>query len=71
MVGCELMTDDGRPDAARVAAVAAHCRDEGRLLLMNAGTDGNVLRWMPPLVVSEAEIGSALDAFGAALRATA
>src|SRR6478752_3178073 len=71
MVGCELMTDDGRPDAARVAAVAAHCRDEGRLLLMNAGTDGNVLRWMPPLVVSEAEIGSALDAFGAALAATA
>src|SRR5689334_5505111 len=71
MVGCELMTDDGRPDAARVAAVAAHCRDEGRLLLMNAGTDGNVLRWMPPLVVSEAEIGAALDAFGAALAATA
>src|SRR6478672_300606 len=71
MVGCELMTDDGAPDAARVAAVAAHCRDEGRLLLMNAGTDGNVLRWMPPLVVSEAEIGSALDAFGAALAATA
>jgi 4-aminobutyrate aminotransferase len=71
MVGCELLTDTGAPDAARVAAVAAHCRDEGRLLLMNAGTDGNVLRWMPPLVVSEAEIGSALDAFGAALAATA
>jgi 4-aminobutyrate aminotransferase-like enzyme len=71
MVGCELMTADGAPDAARVAAVAAHCRDEGRLLLMNAGTDGNVLRWMPPLVVSETEIGHALDAFGAALAATA
>jgi 4-aminobutyrate aminotransferase len=70
MVGCELLTPDGMPDAARVAAVAAHCRDEGRLLLMNAGTDGNVLRWMPPLVVSEAEIGHALDAFGAALAAT-
>jgi 4-aminobutyrate aminotransferase len=70
MVGCELMTADGAPDAARVAAVAAHCRDEGRVLLMNAGTAGNVLRWMPPLVVTEAEIDRGLDAFGAALAAT-
>ncbi len=71
MVGCELLTTHGEPDAARVAAVAAHCRDEGRLLLMNAGTAGNVLRWMPPLVVTEAEIDRGLDAFGAALAATA
>lgn len=70
MVGIELMTTDGQPDAARVAAVAAHCRDEGHLLLMNAGTAGNVLRWMPPLVVSEAEIDRALEAFAAALAAT-
>src|SRR6478736_120173 len=40
MVGCELMTADGRPDAARTAEVIAHCKDEGRLLLMNAGTGG-------------------------------
>ncbi len=33
---------------------------EGRLLLMNAGTYGNVLRWMPPLVVTEDEISIAL-----------
>ena len=71
MVGCELLTAHGTPDAARVAAVAAHCRHEGRLLLMNAGTAGNVLRWMPPLVVSESEIDRALDAFAAALAATA
>jgi 4-aminobutyrate aminotransferase-like enzyme len=71
MVGCELLTQDGAPDASRVAAVAAHCRDEGRVLLMNAGTSGNVLRWMPPLVVTEAEIDRGLDAFGAALADTA
>jgi 4-aminobutyrate aminotransferase len=71
MVGTEFVDADGGPDAARVAAVAAHCRTEGRLLLMNAGTAGNVLRWMPPLVVSEAEIDQALAAFGTALSATA
>ena len=38
---------------------------------MNAGTSGTVLRWMPPLVVTDDEIGEALQAFGAALKATA
>lgn len=70
MVGCELVDASGAPDAARVAAVTAHCRDHGRLLLMNAGTAGNVLRWMPPLVVSESEIDQALAAFAASLSAT-
>jgi 4-aminobutyrate aminotransferase len=71
MVGCELVDATGAPDAARVAAVTAHCRDHGHLLLMNAGTAGNVARWMPPLVVGEAEIDQALAAFAAALAATA
>ena len=38
---------------------------------MNAGTAGNVLRWMPPLVVSAAEIDQGLAAFTAALESTA
>jgi 4-aminobutyrate aminotransferase len=37
---------------------------------MNAGTFGTVIRWMPPLVVNEAEIDTALAAFGKALAAT-
>ena len=35
---------------------------------MSAGTDGTVLRWMPPLVVSAPEIDEALAAFAAALK---
>ena len=38
---------------------------------MNAGTAGTTLRWMPPLVVDEAEIDLALAAFAAALKTTA
>lgn len=60
----------GAPDAGRVAAIQAHALREGHLILMNAGTHSNVLRWMPPLVVTEAEIAAALAAFGAALKAT-
>jgi 4-aminobutyrate aminotransferase len=71
MVGCELLDEQGQPLATRVGALLAHCMQEGRLLLMSAGTDGNVIRWMPPLVVSEAEIDAALEAFAKALAATA
>jgi 4-aminobutyrate aminotransferase-like enzyme len=38
---------------------------------MNAGTYGNILRWMPPLVVTEEEVALGLKAFGEALDATA
>jgi 4-aminobutyrate aminotransferase-like enzyme len=38
---------------------------------MNAGTYGNVIRFMPPLVVTEAEMEMALTAVGKAVAATA
>lgn len=58
-------------DAARVSAITKHCLEEGHLILMNAGTYGRSLRWMPPLVVNEREVDLALAAFSAALKATA
>jgi len=64
MVACQL------GDAARVPRLLRHCLEEGRLILMNAGTFGDAIRWMPPLVVSEAEVDTALDAFAKALAAT-
>jgi 4-aminobutyrate aminotransferase len=69
--GVGLMVATVFDDPARVAAVMRHCLIEGRLVLMSAGTDGTVLRWMPPLVVTAAEIDEALQCFGAALKATA
>ena len=65
MVGVEF------DDPARVSATIAHCLQHGRLILMNAGTYGRCIRWMPPLVVSEEEIDLALTAFRCALEATA
>jgi 4-aminobutyrate aminotransferase len=64
MVACQLA------DAARVPRLQEHCLAEGRLILMNAGTFGDAIRWMPPLVVSEAEVDRALEAFAKALAAT-
>ncbi len=69
--GPGLMVGTEFSDPARVAAIQRHCLDDGHLILMNAGTYGACLRWMPPLVVDEAEIAEALAAFEAALKATA
>ncbi len=40
------------PDAARTAAVAHACHEAG-LLVLTCGTYGNVLRFLPPLVIDE------------------
>jgi 4-aminobutyrate aminotransferase-like enzyme len=68
--GPGLMVAVSFEDAARVPAVLDHCLRDGRLILMNAGTHGKVVRWMPPLVVNAAEIDEAVSAFGNALKAT-
>jgi len=69
--GLGLMVGVQLDDAARAAALQMHCVREGRLLLMNAGTDGTTLRWMPPLTVSADEIDLGLAAFGRAFETLA
>ena len=54
----------------RVPAVLQRCLEDGHLVLMSAGTYSQVVRFMPPLVVSEAEIDQALRVFEKALEAT-
>ncbi len=61
--GPGLMVATQFTDPGRVAAVITHCLRNGKLIIMNAGTYGNVIRWMPPLVTTEAEIDMALAAF--------
>ncbi|HEV7862862.1 MAG TPA: aminotransferase class III-fold pyridoxal phosphate-dependent enzyme, partial [Acidimicrobiia bacterium] len=60
----------GLPDTARVSAILGRCLTEGHLILMSAGTYSQAIRFMPPLVVSEAEIDEGLRAFEKALEAT-
>ena len=55
------------PDAAAARAVAAHCHAEGVLLLV-CGTHGNVIRLLPPLVITAALLDDALDVVERAVR---
>jgi 4-aminobutyrate aminotransferase len=69
--GPGLMVGASFENAAIVGPVLDHCLREGRVILMNAGTDGNIVRWMPPLIVTAGEIDEAVGAFANALKACA
>ena len=40
------------PDAELTARVAKACHEQG-VLILTCGTDGNVIRLLPPLVISD------------------
>jgi 4-aminobutyrate aminotransferase len=67
MVGVEIMNGD-QPDSALPGKILkeVYARD---LMLLSCGLRKNVLRWIPPLVVTEAEIERGLSIFAEALAA--
>ena len=70
MVGCEFLAPATRePDAALAKKVAAHALREGKLILLTCGPYANTIRWIPPLIVTEAQIAEALHTFEKALAA--
>lgn len=66
MIGVEFCDADGRPDAALTAAVQRNSVDEG-LLLLTCGTDANVVRFIPPLIVDAAQVLAGAAMFARAL----
>ena len=70
MIGVEFVRDRAtrEPDGATCEAIRALCADAG-LLILSCGTEHNVIRWIPPLDVTTAEIGQALAIFRSVLRA--
>ena len=69
MVAAELVRGPGKtPNPDALNAIVGYARDRG-VLLLKAGTYGNVLRFLPPLVMPEEMLGDALgvvaDAFAA------
>ena len=56
------------PDAARTASVAKACHTAG-LLVLTCGTYSNVLRFLPPLVISGDELSRGLEILAGSLRA--
>ena len=71
MIGVEFVKDRAtrEPDGAMADAVLARSIDDG-LILLSAGFQHQVVRWMPPIDVTAAEIDRALAIFKGALAAT-
>jgi 4-aminobutyrate aminotransferase len=69
MIGTEF-SEKGKPaDKGLVKAIVHACEERG-LLLLTCGTYDNVIRWIPPLVVTEQQITDSLGIFGEALKET-
>ncbi|MEN0110114.1 MAG: aminotransferase class III-fold pyridoxal phosphate-dependent enzyme [Planctomycetota bacterium] len=64
MIGCEFAA--GAEGKVQAAAVAKRCAADG-LLLLTCGTHGNVVRWIPPLIVTAEQIDEGLAIFEDAL----
>jgi 4-aminobutyrate aminotransferase len=69
MIGVEFVSDreTGAPDGVTAKAAIARAADLG-LLVLTCGTSGQVIRWIPPLDVSAAEISEAVEIFGEVVR---
>jgi 4-aminobutyrate aminotransferase/(S)-3-amino-2-methylpropionate transaminase len=70
MIAIELVDETNAPDAATTAAIAKACHAEG-LVVLTAGTYGNVLRFLPPLVMPPELLREGLDIIAKAFDATA
>ncbi|MBW4031033.1 MAG: 4-aminobutyrate--2-oxoglutarate transaminase [Acidobacteria bacterium] len=69
MVAIELVDPvTGDPDAALTSRIAAACHAAGAVVL-TAGTYGNVIRFLPPLTISDDLLDTGLDIVAAALAA--
>src|SRR5215213_3651613 len=69
MVAIELVRPGTtEPDAALTAQIARLCHAEG-VVVLTAGTYGNVLRFLPPLVIGQDLLEEALDVLDAAFAA--
>lgn len=67
MIGTEFRTSNRKPDKTTAKAVQQACLKR-HLLLLTCGTWDNVIRWIPPLIVSSDQVDEALHIFRDALK---
>ena len=61
MIAVEIVKKDStEPDVDLTSRVAKACHAQG-VVVLTAGTYGNVLRFLPPLVIGEPLLNDALD----------
>ncbi|MBS3786493.1 MAG: aminotransferase class III-fold pyridoxal phosphate-dependent enzyme, partial [Gammaproteobacteria bacterium] len=67
MIGTHLVDAHGKPDGDRGAKMLKACEHRGLLMIRCGPWGGNVIRWIPPLIVTAEQIDWAVDRFEEAL----
>ena len=68
MVGVEFTDPQTRQPATELTSrVLRNCLQDEKLILMNCGTYANVIRWIPPLIVTGEQLDESLHSFEQAL----
>jgi len=65
MIACEFV-DQGQPAPEQVKKIQQACLAAG-LMLLTCGTNANILRWLPPLNVTEQQIDESMKIFAESL----
>jgi 4-aminobutyrate aminotransferase len=60
MIGIELVTEGNEPDTEAFGAIGQYAFDAG-MFILNCSPDGNVIRFIPPLNVSEEDLDRGID----------
>ena len=68
MIGVELVSDREQrtPDKAAFKHVQKYCFDR-ELIIIECGPDGNIIRFIPPLITTSEELDWAIDLIDAGL----
>jgi 4-aminobutyrate aminotransferase-like enzyme len=69
MIGVELVTDrkTKEPAKAQASAIRKYCREQG-LLVGVGGQQANVVRFQPPLTISDSDLDRAVEILDNALK---
>ena len=67
MIGTEFTLPNGEPASDFTKAVRTACV-ESKMLILRCGSSENVIRWIPPLVVTEDQIDVAVEIFAQAIQ---
>jgi 4-aminobutyrate aminotransferase/(S)-3-amino-2-methylpropionate transaminase len=68
MLAMELVVPGTKdPNAAAAKAIVSYCNQHG-VIALACGTDGNVIRLLPPLVITDEQLADGLDVLAAAVR---
>lgn len=68
MIGVEFIDKEGAPNATATDKVLERCLEAG-LILISCGTNGNVIRFIPPINVTPDQLRRGLDIFESVLQA--